>query len=454
MKIVRKFLVINVVINIISMVVLMLLVNFILHKYFVNDMRRNVMYENAVFVTEYMNSNQHFMGGMMSREKEYKSPPFYKSYAPYNFLINSNGLIVQEEYVGEPLDIDILNVAVNNGIYSVYELNFGNNLYYGYNSLLKLDNEAFMAVTLYQNDDIIYVHRKIAQVFTLVIMVVALISIIVTHYLKAIVVKPMKQILIATNDIGNKNFDVDLQIKTNDEFEEISEAISKMALKLKNQDIEQKKFFENVSHEIKTPITVISGYAEGIKTDVIDNEDEVLQIIINQCKRLKTYLENIIYLSKLDTIKDNYILESNSVNDMISETLNNLDSLIIINELDVYYECKKDVSIICDREKIIRALTNIISNCIKYTNEVIDINVEDTIKGVKITIKDDGNGFDKKILDDPFGGNYIGEKEGSGVGLTIIKKVIDAHKSEIKIYNYEDGAVYEILLNKKLKKIY
>ncbi|MCK4259479.1 MAG: hypothetical protein KAX49_10905 [Halanaerobiales bacterium] len=91
-----------------------------------------------------------------------------------------------------------------------------------------------------------------------------------------------------------------------------------------------------MSHELKTPLTVISGYAQGIKNNIITDNVKAFDIIIDECNRLKKQLENIIYLSKLDTVKESFKFQQVSINEIITNALNKLDSLIIINDIDIF----------------------------------------------------------------------------------------------------------------------
>jgi signal transduction histidine kinase len=261
------------------------------------------------------------------------------------------------------------------------------------------------------------------------------------------ITKPIKKLIYTTELIGEKDFDQIINLNTKDEFEILANAINKMSYSLKKQDIEQKKFYQNISHELKTPLTIISGYAQGVKNNVFEDQDKILDTIVNECNNFKKQLENIIYLSKLDTINETYNFKDNSLNNLIIDSLEKVDSIIILNEINIIYNPSEDIIIKVDKEKILRALTNILSNCLKYTKDTIYVNTKKLDNEVEIQIYDNGNGFSEELLEKPFSGVVVGTKEGNGIGLSIVKKVIDTHNGSIRLENEKDyGAKYIIKL--------
>ncbi len=172
-------------------------------------------------------------------------------------------------------------------------------------------------------------------------------------------------------------------------------------------------------------------------------------VLLLQGDRLKRQLENTIYLSKLDALKDDYNFEKMEVNELIIASLKHVESVLIINEIDVYFEPKEKINLYVDREKFERALTNVLYNCCKYTKDSIFVESKAVNNMVEITVSDDGEGFPEKLLLNPFDGKIIGNKGGTGVGLTIIKKVVDNHGGKVTLSNRSDGgAVYTIVVPK------
>ncbi len=332
-----------------------------------------------------------------------------------------------------------------------YTINISDKPYLAYNSTLDVTIEgedfSLLIFSMIYRGEIVKIINSILIIVLVGIIIASIIIIILNRYFEKTLTKPIKTLVNVTEKISRRQFDEKVRLKTKDEFEYLGNAINSMSEKLKKQDIEQKKFYENVSHDIKTPLTVISGYAQGVKTKIFENPDESLDKIVNECNKLKNQLEDVIFLSKLDTIKETDYFKKCCLNELISDSLDNLDSLIILKEIDIIFEPKEEIYIKADKKKFKKALINILSNCIKYTRDSIYIKIIKKKKNIEINISDNGNGFANKILYNAFDRTFIGEKGGTGIGLSIIKRVIEDHDGEIKLFNKpEGGASYSILI--------
>lgn len=260
------------------------------------------------------------------------------------------------------------------------------------------------------------------------------------------ITKPVKALVGATRRIGKKEFDVKVPLNSKDEFGSLARAINEMTTSLKEKDAEQRKFYENISHEIKTPLTVIRGYAEGLKTDIFKNEEKILDAILRECTVLKKQIENAIYLSKLESFEQGFEIGIHNINALIGKALNKMESVILLNDIDIDFEPSEDHLIHIDHDKVVTVLTNVLTNCLKYTKDTISIEVFEKSKWLIVKICDNGPGFSKELLENPFSRSVVGEKEGTGIGLSIIKKVMEGHDGKIHLNNCETGgACYELM---------
>jgi signal transduction histidine kinase len=308
-----------------------------------------------------------------------------------------------------------------------------------YSRAVTYQNKEFVIATLIFNDDVGKISQKIIIALIVAIVAISVLIVLTSRFSEKMITKPIKTLVETTENFAVKKFDDKAVINTKDEFKTLATAINAMADSLKQQDVEQKQFYENISHELKTPITVISGYAQGIKSGIVENRDKSLDVITEECDRLKKQLENIIYLSKLDTVKESFQFERSNINSIISNALNQLDSLIIIHEIDIDFNPSNAIYISADEEKLTRAFINILSNCIKYTKDIISITAKQNEDSIEVTITDNGNGFSDVLLNSPFNRSMVGDKEGSGIGLSIVKKIIDGHGSGIALSNKKQG---------------
>jgi two-component system sensor histidine kinase CssS len=174
----------------------------------------------------------------------------------------------------------------------------------------------------------------------------------------------------------------------------------------------------------------------------------MLLIIIDETKRLTHLVEDLLYLSRLDTIEDNYHYNNLDFNDLINSCIQRMNVIAVKNNVKIIFNnVNEKIELIADEEKFSRAITNIISNCIRYADRLIIITVK-TVRSNKIilTILDDGPGFEKDELTNIFTRFYKGKKGNFGLGLSISKNVIEKHNGNISAENSTSGALFIIEL--------
>lgn len=245
--------------------------------------------------------------------------------------------------------------------------------------------------------------------------------------------------------LSERDFDTRVNIKTGDELEELANSINKVAGELKEYDIAQKKFIQNASHELKTPLMSIQGYAEGIKDGVFDNNDKALDVIIDECSRLKSLVGDIIYLSKLETMEDYYNFSFQSMNETIEKSIEKIESIVLKKNINMRLALNKDVRLSIDKDKFIQALLNILGNCLRYAEKEIEVKTLNEEKMYKIIISDDGEGFDKDEIKNIFERFYKGKNGNTGLGLSITKVIIEKHGGIIEARNSSRGGAKFII---------
>jgi len=229
--------------------------------------------------------------------------------------------------------------------------------------------------------------------------------------------------------IAERNFGAKINTPVYDELSEFVSNINIMSEKLETYDKAQKTFLQNASHEFRTPLMSIQSYAEGIKYNVADS-NEAAGIIIEESKRLTQLVENLLYLSRLDAIEENYCFEALDFNELLRCLAERMNMIAGKNNIKIdIYVPEENISIIADEEKLSRAISNIISNCIRYAKSSIEIKSEIIDeKAVRVTISDDGPGFESDELPNIFDRFFKGRKGNFGLGLAISKNIIEKHK--------------------------
>lgn len=283
----------------------------------------------------------------------------------------------------------------------------------------------------------------------MILLVILLLSAFIIVLFSSVVAKKISAPFSTLNQhirlIAERNFGSKINTPVYDELNEFVNNINMMSEKLETYDKAQKTFLQNASHEFRTPLMSIQSYAEGIKYGVTDGAASA-NIIIDESKRLTQLVENLLYLSRLDAIEENYCYSTLDFNELIYSCSERMSLIAAKENIEIAVNVlEKAVKITADEEKLTRAINNILSNCIRYANSIVTIEprlIDDSM--VRITITDDGPGFESSELPNIFERFYKGSKGNFGLGLAISKNVIEKHNGKITAENSEYGALFQI----------
>lgn len=246
--------------------------------------------------------------------------------------------------------------------------------------------------------------------------------------------------------MAERKFGTRLNIAVDDELQDFVNNINLLSEKLETYDQAQKTFLQNVSHEFRTPLMSIQSYGEGIKYEVVDT-NTAADIIIDESKRLTNLVGDLLYLSRLDTIEENYNFNHLDLKELLNSCIERIKAIAFKNNIEIKIDSfDLDIIIYGDEEKLFKAITNILSNCIRYAKKTIEITLTVKNSKIKLTIADDGTGFDKNDLPNVFDRFYKGKKGNFGLGLAISKNVIEKHNGKIRAKNSGSGAVFVLEL--------
>jgi signal transduction histidine kinase len=276
----------------------------------------------------------------------------------------------------------------------------------------------------------------------------ALITIIFSSRVSKKISEPFSHLNEYISSISDRNFGNKIEMPVYDELGELVNNINIMSEKLGIYDKAQKTFLQNASHEFRTPLMSIQSYAEGIKYEVVSSEIAV-PIILDEIKRMTNLVEDLLYLSRLDTIEENYSFKSMIFNELLLMCIERMNLIAEQNNIAIASILPTDmVKVYGDEEKLSRAITNIITNCIRYASSsvMIDLEVTGGNSTLQLTISDDGPGFDANELPNVFDRFYKGKKGNHGLGLSISKNIIEKFNGKITAGNSETGAFFLIEL--------
>ena len=207
----------------------------------------------------------------------------------------------------------------------------------------------------------------------------------------------------------------------------------------------QKWFFQNVSHELKTPMMAVQGCAEGIHTGVLDPVG-ASGIILEETEQMSELVEEMLALSRLESGQANAEFHSMDVREVLYDCLRSTEQLAEQRKLCIT-PCfdEKPVLVNCDEVQLRRAFTNIITNALRYAKGKIQIECKADRGKAIVRIRDDGEGIAPELLPHIFDRFFSTRKGGAGIGLSLAKEIVSLHKGTISASN-DGGAVFEISL--------
>ena len=262
----------------------------------------------------------------------------------------------------------------------------------------------------------------------------------------------------ALNEVANGNFDVSIPEDEDILMSQFAEDFNATVKQLKGVEIMRSEFITNLSHELKTPITSINGFAELLLADGISEEErkEYAQIIYNESNRLLKLAKNTLLLSKLEG--QTIVTEKRlfSFNEMIESSLTLLEKEMAAKNINLRLDLDR-VNYYWDSSLLSQVVINLVSNAIKYGRQNGNISVElhSNSGYVFLSVKDDGIGMSEKTLAKIFDRYYQGDSshktEGNGLGLSIVKKIIDLCGGKIDVGSKEgEGTYFMITLPEKM----
>ncbi|MEW9125258.1 MAG: HAMP domain-containing sensor histidine kinase, partial [Thermotaleaceae bacterium] len=257
-------------------------------------------------------------------------------------------------------------------------------------------------------------------------------------FLAKFFVKPIVKIIEAAESISKGDFSVKVIHQSNDEIGILGETINDMAVQLDKIERLRKEFIANVSHELKTPITLIKAYAEVVKDMDLGEQDEQqhLQVIIEESDRLNDMVEDILYLSKMESGFSDLQYGEVSLDEVIDCIIEKLSYFASQKNIQIVMEIDAIRPIVYgDENKLYQVFYNIINNAIhhSYENSKIFVKVFDMVEGLRIEIIDEGSGIPEEDLPHIWDRFYKVDKSrkrdesGTGLGMAIVKNILEAH---------------------------
>ena len=293
-------------------------------------------------------------------------------------------------------------------------------------------------------------YNEIVSTLWIPAILVTLLGLFVVYALTNRIVTRVRTLSNATNAIAKGNFDTRINFKEQDEIGQLAEGFNKMAEDLKAADASKRDFVSNAAHELRSPMTSINGFVEGMLDGTIpkDKHRMYLEIVSSEVKRLTKLVKTMLDLSRIESGRDKIAMCKTDINELIRHVVIRLSQKIeikgIIPEIDISDE---PLLVYADGDKIEQVLQNLIDNAIKFTkkDESIYISTYRSNDKVFVKIKDEGAGISEEDLKYIWDRFYTvdkarsGNKTGTGLGLSIVKSIIDQHNENITVSSELDN---------------
>ena len=208
----------------------------------------------------------------------------------------------------------------------------------------------------------------------------------------------------------------------------------------------QQTFFQNASHELKTPLMAIQGYAEGIQAGVMDT-GSAAEVILAESDRMTELVDELLDISKIDMGRQQLALSEMDVRELLYDSMRAVEPAVSAGGIAIVPDFPEEpVMVSCDDTRLRRAVTNILSNGVRYARSELRLTCCADKRNVTIRIQDDGDGIATEDLPHIFDRFYMGKSGKSGIGLALTREIIHLHKGTIRAYNGDGGAVFEITI--------
>lgn len=322
------------------------------------------------------------------------------------------------------------------------------------------------------NQAIPEIKRLLLECILAIIVVLIITATMLTVWVYRSMVKPLDKLKIATDNIKEGNLDFEMEIAGNDEIAVVCNNFEEMRLILKdtaNQHLqdeqEERDLIRNISHDLKTPLTSIRGYIEGLLDGVAntpEKQEKYLRTIANKVNDMDKLINELTIYSRIDSNREPYVFSRIDMHAYWDDCYEEISTELEAKSIKLIYNNRLagKTYVMADAEQIKRVINNIIGNSVKYIDKehgIITIDINRSGNGVSMAITDNGKGISEEDLQHVFERFYRADaarssKEGgSGLGLAIAKKIINDHKGRITAES-EEGKYTRITIELPMYK--
>lgn len=273
--------------------------------------------------------------------------------------------------------------------------------------------------------------------------------------------RPLKLMSAAAKSMAKGDFSKRIPVRGNDEVAELSSSFNEMTNALSQLEFMRRSFVANVSHELKTPMTTIGGFIDGILDGTIDKEhqDQYLQIVSSEVKRLSRLVQSMLNLSRLESGEQKPNFADNDLKEIVLSTVFSFEQKIEAKQLDIRgLDALPEAVARMDADLMHQIIYNLVDNAVKFTETggYLSFTLQDRADAVVFTLRNSGQGIAQSDLPHIFERFYKSDrsrstvKDSTGLGLYIVKSIVDIHNGKIIVRSKEDAYTeFELVVPKK-----
>ena len=310
--------------------------------------------------------------------------------------------------------------------------------------------------------------RIMTNILIYVTLISLILAFILSFYLSGRITRPIRKITSSAERLAHGEYGIVFKGGHYTEINNLADTLTSASIELEKSDMLQKDLIANVSHDLRTPLTMIRSYAEMIRDISGDNpvkRDQHLQVIIDESHRLNDLVEDLLTVSRLQSGKLTIEPAEFNITDAVRSIVSTYHVLEVEEGFHFNVDCAADYIVLGDEEKLKQVISNLVTNAMKFCGDDKEINISVSRKGrsVRVSVADHGPGIAQEDLEHIWeryyrsSSNTVRTKEGSGLGLSIVKEILTLHKADFGVDStLGEGSVFwfevELVRTEKLQE--
>lgn len=325
-----------------------------------------------------------------------------------------------------------------------------------YTRLFDLDGKSYMVILTTQISPVESIVATIRYLLIAVTGILIIIGIFIAILASRRISKPITETTKLARRLAEKDYDLKFDNTGYKEVNELNHTLSYAAAELKKVDSLQRELIANISHDLRTPLTMITGYGEVMRDLPGENTPENIQIIIDEANRLNMLVTDLLDISKIQSGATQLSPEEFSITDLIKQLFTRYNKLKEQDGYNFIFDYDEDITVTADFSKINQVIYNLMNNAINYAGEDKTVIVRQKREEGKVIIEveDHGKGIDREHLENIWDRYYKVDKAhrssvvGTGLGLSIVKNILDLHNTRYGVRSVlDEGSVFWFELN-------